>query len=218
MNLYIIVEGIGDKIIYENWIPFLNNELKVISNINDFTNNNFYIISGNGYPNYIEVIKDAIETVNVINNIDRLIISVDSEDFTRHEKLDEIQQYVFEKTCNIPIHIVVQHFCIETWLLANSKIGPRNPKGSLLKEFKTYFDVLSNDPELLPEHPKYEYNRAQFAYIYLKNMLKDKGKNVTYIKGNPKYVTNVKYFNEIQKRHEHFSHIASFQDFVTAIT
>lgn len=214
MNYYIVVEGIGDKIIYETWIPFVNPSLKSVNLISEIDQNCFYIISGGGYPNYLDIIDDGIETVNSISVFDRYIISVDSEDFTKNEKFDEIQNHLQDKTCIVPIDIVVQHFCIETWLLGNSKIGPRNPKDANLREYKRMFNILANDPELLPPYKVKGLNRCQFALRYLKACLIDKKKNYSYLKGNPKTACHPTYLNEVKKRYTRTNHINSFGDFL----
>lgn len=218
MNIYVLVEGISEKIIYEKWIPLVNPSLKLSKLLNEVDQNCFYIISGGGYPSYFEVIDDAIETINTCRLFDRLIISVDSEEFTKEGKYNEILEYLTYKDCIVPIYIVIQHFCIETWLLGNYKIGPRNPKSQIVKMYKNIFNVLTNDPELLPQCPDRGYNRAQFALSYLKSLLNDKNKKLTYSKGNPKVACHQKYYIEVNKRFTSKNHISSFGDFINALS
>jgi hypothetical protein len=75
---------------------------------------------------------------------------------------------------------------------------------------------LDKDPELLPGYPRREWNRAQFAFRYLKKSLNDKNKNLTYTKRNPKTLLHPKYFHEIEKRYNQTGHICSFSTFLTA--
>jgi hypothetical protein len=49
------------------------------------------LISGNGYPNYLNVIENAIKDVNSLGNFDSLVIAVDSEDKAYQDKYDEIK-------------------------------------------------------------------------------------------------------------------------------
>jgi len=74
--------------------------------------------------------------------------------------------------------------------LGNKKVGHRNPKTQELKIYKQYYDVFKEDPELLPDFPNENLNRAQFAFLYLKKMLKEKRMN--YTKASPKVVCHKK--------------------------
>lgn len=212
MNLYIVVEGMGEKKLYETWIPLVNRSLRNANFISEVKHDCFYIVSGGGYPNYLDIIDDGIDTVNSKSIFDRYVIIIDSENLSRAEKLHEIHAHLLNKRCNIPIHIIVQHFCIETWLLGNRRIGPRNPKSEKVKEYKLVFDVLTNDPEELPPYPKMGFNRSQFALHYLKACLNDHGRNLSYQKANPKAACHPTYFNEIKIRHSRSKHIDSFGD------
>jgi hypothetical protein len=217
MNLYLIVEGIGDKRIYETWIPLLNPVMRKVNLISEISQNCFFIISGNGYPNYLEIIENGIDTINSLNVFDRLIISVDSEDFTREEKYIEIDSFIEQKRCSVPVYLVIQHFCIETWLLGNAKIGPRNPKGPELKRYKSIFNILTNDPELLPSLPEDEYNRSQFALQYLKTCLRDRKKNLSYRKSDPIAACHPTYLSEVKRRTLATGHISSFEGLLNAL-
>ena len=110
------------------------------------------------------------------------------------------------------IYIVV--FCLEAWLLGNKKVGPRNPVTQELRAYKNFFDVLTNDPEQLPDYPNENLNRAQFSFLYLKKMLKEK--RIHYSKGSPKAVCHRHYFEEIVNRYHNTSHIVSFSSFLDA--
>jgi hypothetical protein len=130
--------------------------------------------------------------------------------------MDEITAFLNRKTCSARIFIIVRHFCFETWALGNKRVGPRQPKDPILRRYKSFFDVLNKDPELLSGYPPEGYNRAQFAAKYLRKMLNDRGRNVTYTKGNPVYISHPTYFNEVKKRYETTEHIKSFSTFLDA--
>ena len=149
MNYYIIVEGITEKKIYKSWIPILNPLLKSVDFVDNLKDNNFFIMSGGGYPAYLDLIDGAIDTINSINSINRLIIAVDSEDNTKEAKKTEIDDILANKTCSCEVHVIIQHFCIEAWGLGNIKIGPRNPSTQIVKDYKLLYNVLTEDPELL---------------------------------------------------------------------
>jgi len=219
MNILVLVEGeIGEKYVYEKWIPYVHTRITYVKSIFDIVQNNFSIISGGGYPNYFDVINNAIEDINQLGNIDRLVIAIDSEEMTFEEKLLEMQDFIKDKACSVSIKIVIQHFCLETWALGNKRVGPRTPKSAIMRRYKEFFNVLENDPELLPPYPANNLNRAQFAERYLRAMLNDKNKNLTYSKRNPKALLHRTYYNEVKNRLEKTGHISSFATFLEAFS
>ena len=216
MNIYVVTEGKVESIVYRYWIPFVN---PCLSQVDDFTKvygNNFYIVSGMGYPDYLDIIENAILDINNMRKFDRLVISIDSENMTRQEKYDEIGAFVLHKPCTAEIRIVVQHFCFEAWALGNRRIVRPHPTSSRLREYKQLFDVRSRDPELLPHKLDENLNRAQFAEKYLRLALNDKFRNLTYTKNNPQAVVHDKYFAQVKNRLRDTGHIASFDDFLRA--
>ena len=217
MNIYVVVEGeVGERYVYEKWIPFVNPEMSRVATIFDIANNHFAIIAGGGYPNYFDVIAAAIEDVNSVGNIDRLVIAIDSEEMSFEGKYDEVSEFIRDKLCSSPIFIVIQHFCLETWALGNKRVGPRNPLSPIVRKYKTVFNVLERDPELLPPYLPEGLNRSQFAERYLRAMLNDRYRNLTYAKRNPTALLYKTYFTEVKKRLETTGHIASFQTFLDA--
>jgi hypothetical protein len=216
MNIYVVTEGKTEAIVYKCWIPFVNDKLISIDHLSELSANNIYIVSAKGYPDYFNIIANAIEDVNTINAFDRLVISVDSEDLTREEKINELREFVAPKWCRVEVRIVIQHFCFETWALGNRKIVRPNTTSVRLREYCRLFNVRSNDPELLPAKSDEELNRSQFAKKYLRTALNDKFKNLTYSTGDPQALLHEKYFVQIEKRLKETQHIASFQDFLSA--
>lgn len=217
MNIYVTVEGeIGEKKVYKSWIPLLNPQLSYVENVYDVSTNNFAIMAGGGQPFYFELIKTAIDEVNEVGNVDRLVISIDSEEMSFEEKRQEVLGVISDKTCSASIIIVIQHFCFETWALGNKRLGPRNPRGERLLNFQSFFNVLERDPELLPAHQTLNWNRAQFAENYLRTMLNDKNRNLTYTKSNRKSVEHRQYFYQVKNRLETTGHINSFSTFLNA--
>mgnify|MGYP001337878901 CR=1 FL=1 len=162
------------------------------------------------------IIDNAIEDVNNILQFDRLVITVDAEEMTRQEKIDEIKQFLGNKKCRVEIRIVIQFFCFEAWALGNQKIIKRNPSSTKLRKYRNFYDVRLKDPELLPEKKDEELTRSQFAEKYLRIALNDRFRNLTYRKNDPKALLHEKYFNELVKRLTTTSHIMSFEDFLSA--
>ena len=214
MNIYIVVEGVAEKKTYPSWINILKPELTQVFTLDEVVENNFYLISGNGFPNYYDYIADAINTINSTQIFDKLIVSVDSEEQSKQEKYDEVSAFINDKPCSAEIRLIIQHFCFEAWLLGNRRVGPRNPKTQELKKYKNYYDVFNEDPEQLPRYPEKSLNRAQFAFLYLKRMLKEKRMN--YSKGSTKVICHPRYFEEMQIRHSNTSHIDSFAGILEA--
>ena len=216
MNIYIVVEGTGEKILYPKWIKYINPSLRLVDSIEDVKKNNFIIFSGRGYPNYKETIKNGAQDVNDNKLFDLLVVSVDSEDMSYDEKYNEIKEFIEGLNLNIDYKIIIQNFCLETWALGNRIIVPRNPNSELIREYLNFYDVLTNDPENLPYYPKEKLNRAQFAFKYLKTILNDRYRNLSYMKNNPRILTDRKFFNRIKSRYSDTNQIISFKSFLDA--
>ncbi len=218
MNLYLVVEGAVVEVeAYKKWLTYVRPEMTLVSHISEIKDNNFSIISGYGYPQYYEVIKTAIEDVNRQGNIDRLLFIVDTESLTVAEKDREIRENVDIASCRADFRVVFQHFCIETWALANRRITPRQPQNQDLIEFRRAFDVLHEDPEELPDFPRRGWNRVKFAFRYLKLLLQERAR-LNYSKSNPEAILTEDYFNEIYARFKDTSHIRSFATFLDAVS
>ncbi len=216
MNIYVVTEGPVEKRVYQHWIPFVNPSLSSADTIDDIVSNNFLLVSAGGYPAYFQVIENAIEDVNTHRNFDRLVVSIDSEEMSYQEKLDEVTAYLADKPCNAQIIVVVQHFCFETWALGNRLIIRPNTESIQLRKYRRIHDVRANDPELLPANDKERLTRSQFAEKYLRAALNDKFRNLTYSKTNPSALIHNKYFRQLQLRLSETSHIMSFGRFLQA--
>jgi len=226
MNIYVIVEGeVGEKRVYREWIPCVNNELKFSPTIEQVKYNNFFIIHGGGYPQYFSSIEHAIDDVLKIKEndnriFDRLVVSADSEENSYDEKKTELTTFIENKLKRRKIKafdykIIVQNFCLEAWCLGNRKIISKSNKEEGLKIHTKHYDVRSRDPELL-ETPEIFLTRAQYAKQYLKSALQNKHRNLTYTSSNPEALLNSKYYEQLLGRLRETQHIKSFEDFLTA--
>lgn len=219
MNYYIVVEGNCEEKVYKKWIPIINPSLVHVSYLPDLKHNNFLIVSGGGYPHYYdEIIPHAIADANSIKTIDRLVIAVDSENFTYEEKRKEIIKQISKFKCRVRIRVIVQHFCLETWGLANRALPRRNTSNITVNKYYGIFNIIINDPELLPPLPNEGLNRSQFAGRYLHLLVNDRYPGLTYSKSNPYIIADRKYFNQIKNRHLELHHINSFDDFIKAFS
>lgn len=217
MNIVVVTEDSkGGKQIYEKWIAFVNSNLSLVSSIDEIIDDNYTVIAGFGSPYYFEIIKGAIADINEVNNVDRLVIAVDSEDFTREEKLDEITRILDGIECSAEIIVIIQHFCIEAWLLGNRKVYSRSPSTERYQKYHRHFDLTINDPEEMPGCISGDIPRAKLAEAYLRAIFNEKYHNLTYTKSNATAVTNKAYFSQVRKRTEDTGHIDSFNLFLEA--
>lgn len=214
MNYYIVVEGNKtENKIYPKWINILNPNLIQIYNICNFDKDNYYLITGGGYPNYFNIIKNSITDFKKSSDIDKLVIAVDSEDFSYSDKYKQIENLLKADLSEDEYEIIIQHFCIETWALGNKVIYSKNAQSIELRELQRHHNISTNDPELLVGLE--DNNRAQTAYKYLRLLIKEKNYKLSYTKRNPKVITDKKYFQRIIDRYNEGEHIQSFKTFYT---
>lgn len=215
MNYYVVVEGQVEKIVYQNWIKFVNPKLNLVDYPHLLQTDNYYIISGGGYPQYEKIVVNAIADIGANLNPVKLVVILDAEEQTLEDKFTEVESAIHDHMFSaLNYSIVIQYFCFETWALGNLKLGPRNPNHVTLIEYRRFFDVLINDPEELP--PYKNMSRIEFSLAYLRKMIADKGKNRTYSKSNPTIVASKEYFDQIHNRFLQKNHLKSFSTFLNA--
>jgi len=215
MNLYIVVEGKGgERILYPFWISYVNSKLKKVSYIDEISDNCYYLISGNGYPQYLGIIDAAIEDVKDSGRFDQLVVAVDAEEYTFEEKRQELVDHISGKIALEKVKIIIQYPCLETWALGNRIVYRKHPQGNDLRRYLKLYDVRTKNPELLPANTEEGLNRCQFAYKYLKAIISERYDHLVYTKGNPKVLMHEKYFEQITKRLRETGHIASFRGFM----
>lgn len=209
MNYYIVCEGSKTEVIvYEKWITTINSNLTKVNSFSQLINNNFYILSGQGYPNYLKIIKNSIDDI-IDNSINaKLIIIVDSENFTFQQKNLEIRNFIFDYNSSFNNYeIIVQVPCIEAWGLGNRKFISNKPNSSKLNELLQHYNVRSFDPEFITEYD--EFNKAQTAGFYLKEAAKEKRQ--TYNKNNPNILMDNNYLKNLKRRYDKTGHIGNIQ-------
>jgi len=217
MNIYFLVEGRRtEKKVYPKWISILIPELSEINNAFLVDKNNFYIFSGNGYPSLLNNhLRNSIEEINSIDKFDYFVICLDADEVTVKERINEVKQFIKQEKINLNsktnLEIFVQNRCIETWFLGNPKVYKRNPNSELLKEFTDFYNVSTNDPELMGKFEGFE-THAVFHEVYLSEMLSER--NIQYSKKNPRGVVEPKYLNELINRASTKNHIQTFKKFV----
>lgn len=66
MNLYFMVEGITERKVYPQWISYLLPHLSRVNQASDARENNYYLISGGGFPSILnDHLANSIEEVNL---------------------------------------------------------------------------------------------------------------------------------------------------------
>lgn len=215
MIYYIVVEGrCGERIVYPKWISYINKSLTQVFDLNNIADNCFYLVSGNGYPNYFKIIENAINDMNTLKIFDYLVVAVDSEDQTYEEKFNEITTFVGNRLVKGELKTIIQHPCLETWALGNKVVYRRKPQDLTLRTYLHLYNVREDDPELLPDYPAKDLNRCQFAFSYLKRILYDRHPNLTYTKSNPQVIVHEKYFSQLVLRLSQTNHIKSIKAFI----
>jgi len=222
MNLFFLVEGAKTEVkIYKKWVEHTFPQLTFVKNIQLVTTNCFCIFSGGGYPKIFtdepSPLEICLTDITKHGSIDHFFICLDSEEEdykirfkeveTELETLKEIGIYSSVQTS---IHIIVQHCCIETWFLGNTKMLRKNPQSQNLLEFKKFYDVSINDPELM-DCPDGYLTKASFHLEYLKKMLKEKNPNLTYTKKYPGPTTEKAYLEALRQRCEKTGHLSSLK-------
>jgi hypothetical protein len=208
MNLYFLVEGRRtERKVYRAWLGYTFPNLQEVDKIEDIKSNNFFMITGYGYPSYRQRIREALDNINQLGTIDHFFICIDTEEKSIDAKKEEIERIISEGQAFQNCHIILQNCCIETWFLGHQRMLKRNPTNEILRGFKKFYDVSVDDPENM-EHPSdYEY-RAHFHLEYLKAMLREQ--NLSYTKSNPRDVLKRHYFDALIKRTNKTNHIQTF--------
>ena len=227
MNIYLVVEGDRtETLVYKEWITFANKSLKVVTGIPDVSTDTVYLVSGGGWPNYLNRIKMAVEDINGVFDSDgiqlfnRLVIAIDAEEVSLEDKRVEVEGCVAELLCgsqrNFEVEIVIHNFCIETWFLGRCNLFKRDPAGTV-KEHRKNYDVSILNPELLTIPDKYSHlTRSQYAKKYLKAAINDRFHHQTYESSYPGPVVYKEYFDNVFARYNSTRDIRSFGAFIKA--
>ncbi|MCK5742130.1 MAG: hypothetical protein KAH48_07925 [Chlorobi bacterium] len=177
MNIYFLVEG-NEKSIFPEWFKTLLPGYTQISHPADADANNFYIISGGGYPSLLDDVLDgAIDDINQFGKYSRLIICIDSDESTVLERRNEVIEKIEEKTIalndNCKPEIVVENRCFETWMLGNKDYYKKSLDNEKFETYQKHYNVSKSDPELMVV-PTFELKYksiGKFHKNYLKLMI-----------------------------------------------
>jgi len=220
MNIYFLVEGRStEKKAYPKFVEhFFEGQLTKVRQFDEVSNNNYFLLSGNGYPRiFTDVLKSSISDINSVSRYDYLILCIDADENSIEERHQELQEYLeqfkdegIELSPDCKLELVVQKRCIETWFLGNKVVYKANPTSKVLAEFQAFYNVKDYDPELMPVFKDFG-NHANFHFAYLREMLLER--NVRYSKNHPRDVAEKHYLERLIERGEKDSDILSFIDF-----
>lgn len=199
MNIYFLVEGKTEKIVYPRWLSHLLPGLQQVGNFDEVTQHNYYLFSSGGYPSIKEDIKNAAKDINDCGKYSYLVVCLDADEADIEERKGEIMG-IFQpdlQELKAELVIIVQNRCLETWFLGNRKVYPRRPQEDLLRQYCQFYNVSEKDPEMMPNFAGFN-SISQFHADYLKRMLREK--RILYAKGNPREVGESHYIEELKKR------------------
>lgn len=217
MNIYFLVEGkSSEKKIYPRWLEYLIPELTKVDYHDQVEDNNYYLISGKGYPSILSNgFENAVDKILEIPKYDYLVLVVDADEETVEERTQYIKDFIQKKNLDLgrtKIEIIVQNRCIETWLLGNRRMfDSRQPMEKPLSDYAIYYDVSQRDPEKMGQYTM--RNHADFHDEYLREIFRSK--KTTYSKKFPNDAQQKNYFEELKKRVEDMpSDLQTFQIFL----
>jgi predicted nuclease of restriction endonuclease-like RecB superfamily len=216
MNVFILVEGKTEKKIYPKWLAQLVPHLTKVDRPALVSQNNYCLISGNGYPSLFNYLEDSINEVNHVGKFDFFVVVADADDKTVEEREFEIRNYLIKNKIKINtstnLVVILQRCCFETWLLGNSRVVKKNPQDIELRKWIKHFNVSINDPELMLTPTNYIGSVGNFHKMYLKKMLAER--RITYNETQSNAVSEPKYLTEMIHRFEQTQHIATFGKFL----
>lgn len=169
MNIYFLVEGNStEKQIYPKWLEYLIPNLVRVQYHDQVKNNNYYLISGKGYPRILyDGLENAADKILEVPRYDYLVICVDADEDSVEERIQYIREFISNKKIDLgetKLEIIVQNRCIETWLLGNKKIfDSRQPLELPLASYVNYYDVSQHNPEKMGNYEM--RNHADFHNI-----------------------------------------------------
>ncbi|MCI5226503.1 MAG: hypothetical protein D3918_07545 [Candidatus Electrothrix sp. AX2] len=199
MNVYFLVEGKTEKKVYPKWLAYLAPQLKRVNFPSDVLADNYYLISGGGFPSILDNhLVDSAADVNASGKFDYFVLAIDTDDVSAKEKVEEVEEFIIDHNVvfnDCEVVILPQVVCMETWFLGNQRIYARNPSSAQISAFTSHYNTAQNDPEKMQQPERYSGSIGNYHFQYLKNMLREK--NIRYSKTNPQGVTEPYYIDEL---------------------
>ena len=216
MNIYFLVEGDTEFIIYRKWLSYLVPELKRVQYYDQVNENNYYISNAHGNARMIhDGIPNAVEKIQEIGNYNYFVICLDADEDTVETRKNWICEFIETEKIELgktKLEIVIQNRCLETWFLGNRKIfNSKQPLDKRLNEYVLYYDISQDDPELMGKYNQ-EYH-ADFHLSYLKEIFK--AKKQSYSKTHPQQAQENHYLEQLLKRiEEKTEQMQTFRGFI----
>lgn len=224
MNLYVLHEGaVTEKKVYRAWIRHrFGDHMREAEAASELDHDAFFLIAGGGYPSYGPFIDNAVREVRDNPNIDHLFVCVDSEEWTRERRAEDISSRLDAaaekhglraRNPDVVVHVIVQHCCIETWFLGNHRLSLRQPPTKRLTEYLAHYDVRADDPEVMPTLVKSDHRSPQaFHQAYLRELIQNADPPLSrYTKSRPDVVCTRDYFEALRTRTNDTTHLASLR-------
>ncbi|WP_338815450.1 hypothetical protein V9L05_22865 (plasmid) [Bernardetia sp. Wsw4-3y2] len=218
MNIYFLVEGKRtEKKVYPKWLSFLIPKLKRVNFHNEAEKNNYYMFSANGFPSLLHNhLPNSVSDINESNNFDYFVICIDGDDEGVENRRDEITDFMKENeiilNSDTKLEIIVQNKCFETWFLGNPKLFKQNPQSETMKEYNQFYNVKTDDPELMEKPADFDASTSIYHSKYLQEIFWER--NISYSKINPNEVVKEYFLNELIRRNQETGHIKSFKYFI----
>lgn len=213
MNLYLLVEGRRTEMaIYPAWIELMLPQMRRIFRPFDVKENNYYIVSGFGFPNLLGHIKNCAKDIDRYPEFDYLLICLDSDDESISSRIREVEQAL-----NSPdswpeqsrVKVVVQRKCIESWLLGAPLMEKAKSKPAA-QPFLSFYDVTRNDPEKMGKPNDYHGSASGFHCTYLTMLCESIG--TFYSKRNPQVACTQEYVDGLYHRVHQTQHLSSLRN------
>jgi hypothetical protein len=202
VNVYFLVEGKTERKVYPKWLGYLAPHLERVNVPCDATNNNYYLISGGGFPSILDNhLRASVEDVNAAGNYDYLVLAIDADDISADEKEQEVYRFASNNNIvldNCKLIVMPQVVCMETWFLGNRRIYARNPSSDDISALTKHYNTANNDPEKMIQPEGYSGSIGDYHFHYLKTMLREK--HIRYSKSEPQAVTESYYIEELRSR------------------
>lgn len=221
MNLYFLVEGRHtERKLYPHWLAHLMPHFVQVPHANDVSRNSYFLFSGQGQPHLLDrALPNAIKEINEIGRFDFLILCIDAEESTVDNLKNEVSARLEEQneklSTSTSFRLIVQNRCVETWLLGNRKMFPRNPSDNELRKYIDFYNVREKDPERLGVFSGFS-THASFHLAYLQAIFQER--NEQYGKKNIGVAADKVFLEELIQRIKDFpDHLPTLQVFLGLI-
>ena len=201
--------------VYPKLISYYKPEYKRVFELEEITDNSYYMFSGNGMPSLYNKIQPSLSDIAEFNQshdekIDELVVCLDTDYYG-----DESQTYFkisqefakCDRADDTGLVVIMQTNCLETWFLGNRAVYPQTYSENF-RDYAKHYDVSSEDPEKMVS-PSSDVSIGTYSKQYLKKMLNEKG--MTYSVSNVKNVATHEYISEIESRFRETGHISSYR-------